>query len=54
MDRQKIELAIDGMSCVTCANGIEKALKQVDGVEDVSVNFATGKAVILIGHGHVT
>lgn len=46
MDRKTIELSIEGMSCVTCANGIEKSLMQVEGVDEVMVNFSTGKAII--------
>ncbi|MEM1282786.1 MAG: heavy metal translocating P-type ATPase [Chlamydiota bacterium] len=46
MDQNVVELKIEGMSCVTCANGIEKSLKQLDDVEEVIINFATGKAVI--------
>jgi P-type Cu+ transporter len=46
MDQKTIELTIEGMSCVTCANGIEKALMQVNDVDNVTVSFATGKAVI--------
>lgn len=48
----KKELSIRGMHCASCAANIEKALKQVDGVEEASVNFATERAVI---HGeHVS
>lgn len=39
-------LQIGGMSCAACANKVEKALKKLDGVHDVTVNFATEKASI--------
>lgn len=48
---QQIELSIQGMSCVSCANGIEKALKKVEGVEGVRVNFATEKAIVSVRDG---
>ena len=34
------------MSCTTCASTIEDSLADVEGVEDVSVNFATERAVV--------
>jgi len=40
---------IQGMSCVSCANGIKKALEKVEGVEKAQVNFATSKAVVDVG-----
>lgn len=42
----KIELTVRGMNCVSCASGIEKALKKLEGVESVTVNFATEKAIV--------
>jgi Cu+-exporting ATPase len=41
-----IELKIDGMTCVSCVNRVEKALRRVPGVEDASVNLATERASI--------
>ncbi len=50
-------LKIEGMSCVSCAQTIEKSLQKVKGVKRVNVNFATEKAVVeyddqevIIGH----
>lgn len=37
---------IKKMSCVSCANKIETSLSKLLGVENVSVNFATNKAII--------
>ncbi len=42
----KIGLNISGMSCASCASGIEKSLISADGVNSAKVNFATGKAYI--------
>jgi len=42
----KITIAIDGMTCASCATAIERALAKEEGVETVSVNFATGKATV--------
>lgn len=32
---------LNGMHCASCANIIERTLKKVDGVGEVSVNYAT-------------
>ena len=47
MEQKKIQLNIDGMSCVSCAGGIEKSLSRVPGVIKAEVNFATSKAVVM-------
>lgn len=36
-------LKINGMSCAACAKASERAVKKLDGVEEVNVNFATEK-----------
>ena len=41
---KKITLTISGMHCASCALNIEKALKKLDGVESVVVNFANEQA----------
>ncbi|MEK6678931.1 MAG: HAD-IC family P-type ATPase [Nitrospirota bacterium] len=40
------ELNISGMDCASCAGKIEKGLKNLDGIKDVSVNFVAGKAKV--------
>jgi P-type Cu+ transporter len=39
-----IDLPIEGMTCASCVRRVEKALRKIDGVTDVSVNLAAGKA----------
>src|SRR5258708_17748484 len=39
-------LALEGMTCASCAMRIEKGLKKVPGVKDASVNFATEQAAV--------
>src|SRR5262249_34591193 len=41
-----ITLALEGMSCASCALRIEKGLKKVPGVADASVNFAIERATV--------
>ena len=42
--QERTDLSLTGMSCATCASTIEESLESVDGVDDVSVNFATERA----------
>jgi len=39
-------LDIDGMTCASCVRRVERKLQNVPGVEEVSVNLATEKAVV--------
>ncbi|OBI83853.1 cation-translocating P-type ATPase [Mycobacterium sp. E740] len=48
MATDTIELSIDGMTCASCANRIEKKLNKLDGVT-ATVNFATEKARVRYG-----
>ena len=41
-----VELPILGMTCASCVSRVEKALRQVPGVEDVAVNLATERATV--------
>ena len=43
-----VQLAIEGMTCASCVGRVEKALRQVPGVLDVSVNLATEKATVTV------
>jgi len=42
----EVTLGLVGMTCVNCAQTIEKALQDVDGVISASVNFAAEKAIV--------
>ncbi|MFH2014053.1 MAG: heavy metal translocating P-type ATPase [Patescibacteria group bacterium] len=43
---KKTILSIKGMHCASCAANIEKAIKKIDGIKDVGVNFASEKVTI--------
>ncbi len=45
-----VTLAVDGMTCASCAARIEKRLNKIDGVQ-ASVNFATEQASVDFGDG---
>ena len=41
-----LRLAVEGMSCASCAARVEKTLSETAGVSVATVNFATGKAAV--------
>ena len=41
-----IELKVDELNCAACSTKVEKALKNIGGVESASVAFSTGRATI--------
>lgn len=42
---------VEGMHCASCVNNVEKAIKNVSGVDEVSVNLATEKANVTFRKG---
>ena len=42
---EHVELPIEGMTCASCANRIERRLNKVDGVT-ATVNYATERATV--------
>jgi P-type Cu+ transporter len=49
-DAQRVDLAIEGMTCASCAARIEKRLNRLDGVT-ATVNFATEQARVTMPAG---
>src|SRR5947208_1429835 len=47
MAESRTVLALEGMTCASCAIRIEKGLKKVPGVIDANVNLATEKAAVV-------
>lgn len=43
----QISLPIIGMSCVNCANAIERSTQQLTGVDTITVNFGNEKATVI-------
>jgi Cu+-exporting ATPase len=43
---EKVVVRVGGMTCATCAMTVEDALKQLDGVSDVTVNLSAEKAYV--------
>jgi len=44
--KEKVELLVTGMTCASCAQNVEKALKKTTGVFSAFVNLATRKASV--------
>lgn len=43
---REVMIPISGMTCASCANAVERAVKKLPGVHEASVNFATEKAMV--------
>lgn len=43
---QTASIQVDGLSCPLCVYGLEKKLKEVQGVKKVETNLKTGRAII--------
>jgi copper ion binding protein len=48
-DTTRIKVHIDGMSCMRCAQKIEKKVGAIDGVKDVKVYLEEKYAIIVFG-----
>ena len=46
IDMSEINLDVSGMTCGSCVKHVTNALKPLDGVQDVSVDLATGKVKV--------
>ena len=45
-DQKKVTVSVGGMTCAACVRRVENALKEVEGVVEVSVNLATARATV--------
>jgi Cu+-exporting ATPase len=46
METKRIDLDVGGMTCAACSSRVQRGLSKIEGVDDVNVNLATGKAMI--------
>jgi copper chaperone CopZ len=44
---RELKLKVDGMTCESCAEAIERSLMQVNGIVKADVSYAEGKAVVV-------
>jgi len=42
-----VTVKVDGLSCPFCAYGIEKKIKKIEGVEDISVDIKSGNVTVI-------
>jgi len=48
---RQIQITVLGMSCPFCAYGVEKKLKKLDGVSELTVELASGLATLVMEDG---
>src|SRR4030065_2148225 len=46
VELKDFELKIKGMDCPSCAMNVENAVRKLNGIGEINVNFITGKAAI--------
>lgn len=44
-------MRVDGLACPYCAYGIEKKLKQIEGVQDIDVDLNAGLVQVKVAEG---
>jgi copper chaperone len=54
MMSETIQLTVTGMTCGGCENAVSKALRTLDGVEDVSASHAANLVGVTYDAGKVT
>ena len=48
-----LELPVDGLHCAGCVTSVERALTEVEGVQEASVSLAEGSARVKVDPGSV-
>lgn len=43
---KKYKLTISGMHCASCAGNVERSLRKVSGIKNVSVSLMTNKSIV--------
>ena len=43
---RKFKITISGMHCASCAGNVERSLRKVQGVKNVSVSLMTNKSIV--------
>jgi len=42
----KRKITIEGMHCVSCSSNVERSLRKIEGIKEVSISLMTKKAII--------
>ncbi|MEJ5362319.1 MAG: heavy metal translocating P-type ATPase [Spirochaetota bacterium] len=48
VEKEVLQASVGGMSCVMCSKAVTRSVMDLEGILDVSVNYATGKAILLV------
>ncbi|NMB66381.1 MAG: cation-translocating P-type ATPase [Spirochaetes bacterium] len=48
VEKEILQASIGGMSCVMCSKAVTRSVMDLEGILDVSVNYATGKATLIV------
>ncbi len=54
MSTRRAHLEITGMSCSTCSGSVEDAVRDLDGVESVSANYATDEGTVAYDYEEIS
>lgn len=49
----RVEIAVDGMTCDSCVQGITHEVGRLEGVRSVEVDLESGKAVVVYAEGEI-
>jgi copper ion binding protein len=49
----RVEIAVGGMTCDSCVQGITHEVGRLDGVRSVEVDLESGKAVVVYAEGEI-
>merc|ERR1711916_398408 len=53
VEKEKIEIDIEGMTCSACSSRIEKQIAKMDGIIQSNVNLSTNKGTFLVLKGYI-
>lgn len=45
-NKMKKKITIDGMHCASCSSNVERSLRKIPGIKEVSISLITKKAII--------
>ncbi len=54
VEKEVWQASVGGMSCVMCSKAVSRSVMDLEGILDVSVNYATGKATVIATPSTVT
>jgi Cu+-exporting ATPase len=54
VEKEVLQASVGGMSCVMCSKAVTRSVMDLEGILDVSVNYATGKATVIVTPHTVT